>query len=114
METPAVFTPDQLSTPVVAADPYPAYRQLREQTPLHYIDLPVGTVPELDEPLRAWALMKYDDVYGALRDHDTFSSARNPLIAKGVFPQLVLITDDPPRHTLFRRLVNKAFPLKRI
>ncbi len=66
METPAVFTPDQLSTPVVAADPYPAYRQLCEQTPLHYIDLPVGTVPGIDEPLRAWALMKYDDVYSAL------------------------------------------------
>jgi hypothetical protein len=27
---------------------------------------------------------------------------------------LVLITDDPPRHTRFRRLVNKTFTLKRI
>jgi cytochrome P450 len=58
--------------------------------------------------------MKYSDVYGVLRDHDTFSSARNPLIEKGVFPPLALITDDPPRHTRFRRLVNKAFTLKRV
>jgi cytochrome P450 len=68
----------------------------------------------MDEPFWAWALMKYDDVYGALRDHDTFSSARNPLLEKGFFPKLVLITDDPPRHTRFRRLVNKTFTLKRI
>src|SRR5262249_16635932 len=27
---------------------------------------------------------------------------------------LVLLLDDPPRHTRFRRLVNKAFTLKRI
>ena len=29
-------------------------------------------------------------------------------------PKLVLIQDDPPRHTRFRRLVNKTFTLKRI
>src|SRR5581483_5696716 len=58
--------------------------------------------------------MKYDDVYAALRDHDTFSSARNPFVEKGFFPQLVLIMDDPPRHTRFRRLVNKAFTLRRV
>src|SRR5581483_6399452 len=58
--------------------------------------------------------MKYDDVYAALRDHDTFSSALNPFVEKGFFPQLVLIMDDPPRHTRFRRLVNKAFTLRRV
>ena len=57
--------------------------------------------------------MKYADVYGALRDHETFSSANNPLVGKA-FPPLVLILDDPPRHTRFRRLVNKAFTLRRI
>jgi cytochrome P450 len=57
--------------------------------------------------------MKYADVYNALRDHESFSSARNSLVERGIFPRLVLITDDPPRHTRFRRLVNKAFTLKR-
>jgi cytochrome P450 len=99
MET-TVFTADQLSIPAVAADPYPVYRQLREHTPLNYIDLPVGTVPGIEEPLRAWALMKYDDVYGTLRDHDTFSSARNPLLDKGVFPRLVLHHGRPPAPQL--------------
>src|SRR6266436_7790615 len=58
--------------------------------------------------------MNSEDVYNALRDHDTFSSARNPLVEKGIFPRLVLVADDPPRHTRFRRLVNKAFTLKRV
>ena len=33
MET--VITPDQLSTKEVIADPYPAYRQLRDRSPFH-------------------------------------------------------------------------------
>ena len=112
MATPPLCTPDQLTTPAVFADPYPAYQQLRDHTPLNYLGLPPGTIPGIDEPIRAWAFMKYDDVYGALRDHDTFSS-EDP--RAGQFgPKMALIQDDPPRHTRFRRLVNKAFTLKRI
>jgi cytochrome P450 len=114
MDTAPVFIPDQLTSPEVIANPYPAYRHLRDQTPLNYIDIPAGVVPGIDEPMWVWALMKYDDVYSAVRDHDTFSSARNPLIDLGIIPPLVLLLDDPPRHTRFRRLVNKAFTLKRI
>jgi len=73
MEAPIVFTPDQLSTREVMINPYPAYRQLRDRSPFNYLDLPAGTVPGIEQPLSAWALMKYDDVYRALRDHDTFS-----------------------------------------
>lgn len=113
MTTTANLTPDQLSTAGVIANPYPAYAQFRDRTPLNYVDLPAGKVPGIDAPIRAWALMKYDDVYGALRDHDTFSSAGNPLVGVA-FPPLVLILDDPPRHTRFRRLVNKTFTLKRV
>jgi cytochrome P450 len=108
-----VFTPDDLSTREVIVDPYPVYRQLRDRSPFNYLDLPAGTVPGIEEPIRSWALMRYADVYGALRDHERFSSARNPLVGKA-FPPLVLILDDPPRHTRFRRLVNKTFTLKRI
>ncbi|MBI3797706.1 MAG: cytochrome P450 [Deltaproteobacteria bacterium] len=111
METSAIITPDQLMTPAVFADPYPVYLQLRDQTPLSYL-VPPGIIPGFDEALWPWALMKYDDVYSALRDHETFSS-ENP--RAGQFgPKLVLIQDDPPRHTRFRRLVNKAFTLRRV
>jgi cytochrome P450 family 109 len=116
METTPTFTLDELRGQLAAfvTDPYPTYQQMRDQTPMEMIFVPAGVVPGLDEPLKAWALMKYPDVYNALRDHDTFSSARNPLVEKGIFPRLVLIADDPPRHTRFRRLVNKAFTLKRV
>ncbi len=111
METSSFSTPDQLMTPAVFADPYPVYRQLRAQTPLSFL-IPPNTIPGFAEPIRTWALMKYDDVYGALRDHETFSS-EDP--RAGQFgPKLVLIQDDPPRHTRFRRLVNRAFTLKRV
>ncbi|MGE0821465.1 MAG: cytochrome P450 [Candidatus Binatia bacterium] len=114
METTVTMTPDQLMQPEAIANPYPWYQRFRGQTPFRYMHVPAGIAPGVDEPIYAWALMNYKDVYGALRDHETFSSARNPLIEKGVFPPLVLITDDPPRHTRFRRLVNKAFTLRRI
>lgn len=106
------ITADQLSTPDVIANPYPYYHELREQSPLNYEFLPAGAVSGISEPIRAWALMRYADVYGALRNHDTFASSHS--LAGKVVPRLALIHDDPPRHTRFRHLVNKAFTLKRI
>lgn len=106
------ITADQLSTPDVIANPYPWYHELREQSPLNYEFLPAGAVSGINEPVRAWALMRYADVYGALRNHETFAS--NHSLAGKVVPRLALIHDDPPRHTRFRHLVNKAFTLKRI
>src|SRR5438445_11951283 len=106
MATSPLCTPDQLTTPAVFADPYPAYQQLRDHTPLNYLGLPPGTIPGIDEPIRAWAFMKYDDVYGALRDHDTFSS-EDPRAGQ-LGPKMVLIKDDPRRRTRFPRLANTA------
>ena len=116
MDTPTPLSLEQLRGNLAALviNPYPIYQEMRDQSPLLMEFLPGGVVPGLDEPLKGWALMKHDDVYAALRDHDTFSSARNPFVEKGFFPQLVLIMDDPPRHTRFRRLVNKAFTLRRV
>ena len=111
METSPVITPDQLMTPAVFADPYPVYQQLRAQSPVSYF-VPAGTIPGFDDPVQPWALMRYDDVYGALRDHQTFSS-EDPRAGR-FGPKLVLIQDDPPRHTRFRRLVNKAFTARTI
>jgi cytochrome P450 len=108
----ADIAPDELSIRELMKDPYPAYRRLRELSPFKYEDLPAGKLPGIAAPLRSWALMKFSHVYSALRDHSTFSSVR-PL-AGTAFPPLVLIFDDPPRHARFRRLVNKAFTLKRI
>ena len=113
MSDTTVFTPEQLWMPGFIANPYPTYHHLRDQSPLNFMLLPAGAASGVNEPLRAWALMKHDDVYNALRDHETFSSERNPLVGK-VLPKLTLLHDDPPRHAHLRRLVNKTFTLKRI
>ena len=110
MET--FFTPDQLASPAVIGDPNPEYRQLRDRSPFHYLE-PAGVTPSIVEPVRTWAFLKYDEVYAALRDHRTFSSLRRSA-ASAISPSVVLITDDPPRHTRFRCLVNKAFTQRRV
>ena len=86
METEIRFTPESLSTPDVRADPYPAYRQLRPQSPFLFPYLPAGIAPGLDEPVMAWALMRHADVDRAARDHETFRSAQSPAVEKGLVP----------------------------
>lgn len=106
------FTPADLIKRSLFADPYPLYHALRDQSPVRYIGIPANEASGVTEPIWSWGLLKYEDAYAALRNHETFSSD-NP--QAGQFgPKLVLIQDDPPRHTRFRRLVNKAFTLKRI
>lgn len=112
MTTTATFSPNDLLTPAVAADPYPAYRQLREQSPVSYGNLPGPGINAAGILERRWGFMRYADVYNALRDHQTFSSET---AATGQFGQkMVLLQDDPPRHSRLRRLVNSAFTLKRV
>ncbi len=112
MNSTPTFTPDDLVARERFADPYPVYHALRDHSPVHYISIPANASSGIDKPIWAWGLLKYHDVYTALRDHETFSS-ESP-VAGQFGPPLVLIQDDPPRHTRFRRMVNKAFTLKRV
>lgn len=89
-----------LFTREMQRDPHQTYRLLREQAPVYR------------EPrFNSWVLTRFDDVYHALRDWETFSSAQG--IAPGFrgdgFGRIVLITTDPPRHHRLRAIVNKAF-----
>jgi len=109
IEDPAMT--DVFGQPETWANPYPAYRQFRDRSPLaaHW---PIVLLDGTKIDAYVWLLLRYDQVSAALRDPATFSS-QNP--APGIVaPQLVMISDDPPRHTRFRRLVNKAFTARRI
>jgi cytochrome P450 len=102
---------DVFNKPETWADPYGAYRQFREHSPVR-CELSFVSLGGDEASFPAWMLLKHDQVFAALRDHATFSS-ENPA-AGTVAPKLVLIQDDPPRHQRFRRLVNRAFTPKRI
>jgi cytochrome P450 len=83
-----------LTSPAFFADPYPTYRRLRDESPVH----PVG--PD------TYLLSRYADVSRVLRDHDRFSSSPMNMGAPGF---KFLIGSDPPDHTRLRRLVNRPF-----
>lgn len=106
------FDPDDLVTAGVVANPYPAYRALRDRSPVRYLYIPDGALPQCPDRMQAWAVMKYDDVRRVLRDHESFSS-RRPLAGR-LMPRLVLLQDDPPRHAGLRRLVRDEFAPDRI
>ena len=87
--------------PAVRADPYPAYRALREADPVHR------------SPLQEmWVVSRYRDISWLLRDH-RLSVDRSrwdhfrPMIEDGA-PRSMLV-QDPPDHTRLRTLVSKAF-----
>lgn len=82
----------------VRADPFPAYRWLREHAPVYKIP---------GHPM--WVLSRYEDVDRALRDHRLFSSD------VGVpAPVLSLILMDPPDHERLRRTITRAFTWRRV
>jgi len=94
-------------TPEWMQDPFPHYQSLRAEGPV----LRVGNS-------NSWFLSGFTAVFEALRNHEVFSSAggyrarADPDGEGGL--RLVLIADDPPRHTRFRGIVNRAFTPRRI
>ena len=101
--------------PETHANPYPLYRQLREEDPVHWSPL-----------LEGWILTRYDDVLGVLK-HPQFSAdrrrARNRFVQAameqqaqaGPFAQAqTMLSSDPPEHTRLRGLVSKAFTFKAV
>ena len=94
------------------ADPYPAYAELREQTPVRY-----------DEATDHWLVARYDDVNALLRDrrlgrtylHQATHAEMghpDPPAWHAPFWDLInagILDMEPPDHTRVRRLVSKAF-----
>jgi cytochrome P450 len=89
------------------ADPYPAFRRLREEAPLYY-----------NEPYDFYALSRFDDIDKGLRDHGTFSSAKGGILeiikANVEMPSGVFIFEDPPLHTAHRGLLSRVFTPKKM
>lgn len=90
--------------PEFHADPYPFYRRLREQDPVHR------------SPLGFWVLTRYEDCVAVLRDQrfgreefqQMLSAVYGDETEKPALPRSMLFRD-PPDHTRLRALVSKAF-----
>jgi pimeloyl-[acyl-carrier protein] synthase len=101
-----------LLDPEVLANPYPLYRRLREEDPVHW-----------DAFLHAWVVTRYADVVHVLHN---FSANRTPTpeqlsavglsalnpIAKVMVRQMLFL--DPPDHTRLRALASAAFTPRRV
>ena len=85
------------SNPDLLINPYPHYKRWREEHPIWWA-----------EDIKGWVLSRYDDVRFILKDAKTFSSNSMGEMDQQAMA-LPLLTDDPPRHTQLRAIVNKAF-----
>ncbi len=101
-----------LFKPEVLADPYPLYRRLRTEDPVHW-----------DPFLHTWVVTRYRDVVSVLHD---FSAQRTPTtdqlaslrlsqlspVAQLMVKQMLFL--DPPAHTRIRNLATLAFAPQRV
>jgi cytochrome P450 len=104
------FRPD---APEFLADPFPVFRRLREEDPVHW-----------SPRLKSWVLTRYDDVKAVLLDKEVSSDRLRPFFGTLPGPEAERISQiirylshwmvfrDPPEHTRLRRLTSKVFHLQ--
>jgi len=94
------------------ADPYPTYAKMREAAPLHW-------VPEFGGG--AWLIPRYNDVFAAVQEPRLSAKRGHRFVEQ--YPQeqreafadfgrllaMWIVFLDPPRHTVWRRLLAKGF-----
>jgi cytochrome P450 len=87
--------------------PHELFARLRAEAPIHWNKLPDGT--------GCWAVTRHADVSAVSRDTETFSSHRagiflhpNQVVPLALTRNLLLYKD-PPEHTKYRLILQKAF-----
>jgi cytochrome P450 len=93
---PVPASPPDLFSPEFAADPYPLYRRMRDESPLYF-----------HAPTQAWILSRYDDVRLALHDPafttKSYAAQTEPLLGR------TLVQLDGREHSLQRGLLSPSF-----
>jgi cytochrome P450 len=96
--------PVQLYSTQMDADPFSMYKDLRDNHPCYWSD-----------EANIWFLTRYQDVFTAAQDWQTYSSAKGNLVDE--IPGRsggTLGTTDPPRHDRLRALAQAAFAKKNL
>jgi cytochrome P450 len=84
--------------PAVIADPFPYYRLLQREAPVHVV-----------EKYGFYVLSRYDDVVTAAQDWEHFSTTWGPGPQRVESPVASILQSDPPQHTRLRSIISKAF-----
>jgi cytochrome P450 len=91
----------------INADPYPIFRRLREEAPLYW-----------NEEYGFYALSRHADVERLLKENESFISGRGGILelikADLEMPSGVVIFEDPPTHTMHRKLMSRMFTPKKV
>ena len=90
--------------------PYEHFARLRREEPVAWV--------EHEEPDGAgyWVVTRWDDVMAVERDPETFSSNLGGTMIEplGGGVELMMLNQDPPRHTRLKLLVSRLFTPKHI
>jgi cytochrome P450 family 130 len=95
------------SPEIVLGDPHPIYKVLRDESPVHYL-----------ERWNAWALSRFEDVWAACADNQSFSSAEGTTAShlmtrvQPVTPMINMM--DAPEHPKLRAQIKPFFGPRRI
>jgi cytochrome P450 len=96
--------------PAINADPFPIFRRLQDEDPVHWSDA-----------VRGWNITRYDDVRAIALDRAMSADRVRPFFAVlpseeqrkladlGHYLTLWAVFNDPPDHTRLRALMNRAF-----
>jgi cytochrome P450 len=93
--------------PTIFGDPYPTYRRLRDEAPLYR-----------NEVHDFWVQSRFTDVERGLKDPVTYSSAKGDIVeiiqADLELPPGTVIFEDPPEHTVHRKLMSRVFTPRKV
>ena len=103
------------SDPAVLADPFPLYRRMQDEEPVHW-----------SPRLKGWVLTRYEDAKRILLDTGLSSDRLRPFFASLPGAEsarmaelmrvltLWMVFRDPPQHTRLRRLAGRVFNVRSI
>lgn len=93
-------------SPELRDDPYPLWKRMRDEVPVYHNDT-----------YDFWVLSRFRDIERAHKDVETYSSSHGTtldLMSEEPMDTGMFINLDPPKHTVLRRLVSRAFTTRRM